>query len=260
MKLRHRHLPVLPALLILLFGAAGAAGQSVYITDQIRAGLHEEKQLDSPIIKTVPTGTALEIIKRDEKASFVREPGGATGWIDNSYLVGEDPGTPPEVEAQNRIAQLEEELADTRREVRTLKAQAPREAQPAADVQELRDRNKELQARLNEEKLKVGELQVQIAELRKRLGMDNEKESLYREIEQLNQKIKQLEIQLAQARDVPEDVKKQQALAARGNSGLGGDNWQRLLIYLGFALIVGLVLGVYLMDAINRRRHGGFRV
>ncbi|MEX2523760.1 MAG: TIGR04211 family SH3 domain-containing protein [Gammaproteobacteria bacterium] len=260
MRPLYRNLPAMLSLLALLLGAAGAFAQTVYITDQIRAGLHEEKQLDSPIIKTVPTGTALEIIKREEQVSFVREPGGATGWIDNTYLMGDNPGTPPDVQAQNRIDQLEEELAGARREIRTLKAQAPRETQPPADVQELQDRNKELQARVNEEKLKAGELQVQIAELRKRLGMDNQKESLYREIEQLNQKTRQLEIQLARARDVPEEVKKQQALAARGDSGLGSDNWKQLLVYLGIALIVGLMLGVYLMDVVNRRRHGGFRV
>jgi len=260
MNFRYSSLAPLPVLIALLFAAAGACAQSIYITDQIRAGLHEEKQLDSPIIKTVPTGTALEIIKREEQVSFVREPGGATGWIDNSYLVEENPGTPPDVKAQKQIAQLEEELANARKEIRSLKAQVPREAQPSTDVQELRDRNKELQTRLNEEKLKVGELQVLIAELRKRLGMDNEKEALYREIENLNRKTKQLEIRLAQARDAPEEVKRQQTPAASVKSGLGGDNWKQWFVYLGFALVIGLLLGVYLMDIINRRRHGGFRV
>lgn len=253
-----RPLGILPPLLALLLAAAPVAAQEMYITDQIRAGLHEEKQADSPIIKTVPTGTPLEIIKREEESSFVREPDGATGWIDNSYLAEDNPGTPPDVQARNRITQLEQELTEARKEIRTLKAQAPREDQAPAEVQGLQDRNKELQARLNEEKLKAGELQVQISELRKRLGMDNEKESLYREIEQLNQNNKQLEVRLARAQDLPEEARKQQALDARG--GPGGDNWKRLLIYLGFTLIIGLVLGVYLMDVINRRRHGGFRV
>jgi SH3 domain protein len=246
-------------ILTLCLAATAAAAETVYVTDQLRAGLHEEKRLESPILKTVPTGTPLEIIKREDEATFVRDPDGASGWIDNSYLLAENPGTPAEVEARNRIRELEQQLEAANQEIRTLEARAPREAPEPADVQELRSRISQLQADLKAEKLKAGELQVQMAELRKRLGMDNEKEALYDEIEDLKEKNKELEVRLAQTREESEAGMREQAAAARGKGVQAGD-WRRLLIYAGLALFIGLIAGVYIMDIINRRRHGGFRV
>ena len=62
------------------------AADTVYITDQFKIGLHEDKDPDSPIVQIVATGTRLEIIKQEQESSFVREPQGASGWIDNTYL------------------------------------------------------------------------------------------------------------------------------------------------------------------------------
>jgi uncharacterized protein involved in exopolysaccharide biosynthesis len=38
------------------------------------------------------------------------------------------------------------------------------------------------------------------------------------------------------------------------------EDWRRLSAYVLLALILGLALGLYIMDSVNRRRHGGFRV
>ncbi len=255
---RARHLGLAMALLL---GAPALAAQTVYITDELKAGLHEEKLPDSPITKVVPTGTRLEVIKREEDATFVREPGGTTGWIDNSYLVEDDPGTPPQVAAEQRIKELEDELTAARQEIRTLKAGQPREApEPPAPVRELQQKISELQDELKAEKLKAGELQIQLSELRKRLGLDNEKASLYKEIETLKENNKELEVQLARARDNPEAAADEAGIVSRAGASLPWRGWRQLLVYLGITLIVGMVLGVYLMDVINRRRHGGFRV
>ncbi|MBK6657286.1 MAG: TIGR04211 family SH3 domain-containing protein [Proteobacteria bacterium] len=94
-------LPVrlLPALLMLACGVAAAA-DTAYVIDKLLVGIHESRDTDSAIIKVVPTGTKLEVLKRDGDVANVSEPGGASGWVDAAYLSAEPP-------AQVRIAELE---------------------------------------------------------------------------------------------------------------------------------------------------------
>jgi SH3 domain protein len=238
---------------VLLFTAAAAGAETLYITDQIKAGLHEDKGTDSPIVKVIPTGTAVEVIKREDDVTFVREPGGASGWINNSYLVDRAPGSPADQEAMARVATLQKQLNEARQQLRDLEAQAP--TQPQADdktLKDLRDENASLSQELKQEKLKSGELVVQMAELRKQVGVTKGNESLYQKITELSEQKKQLEVQLAKARDTTAADTAAPAPPAEG--------WRRLIAYIVLALILGLVLGVYIMDTVNRRRHGGFRV
>ena len=89
-------------LVAMLLASASVSGQTVYVTDQLQIGLHADKVTDSPILKIVPTGTALEVVKVEENMSFVNGPGGISGWIDNSYLITNEPGGNrlPEAEAK----------------------------------------------------------------------------------------------------------------------------------------------------------------
>jgi SH3 domain protein len=238
----------------LLLTAAAAGAETLYVTNQIKVGLHEEKSTGSPIVKVIPTGTALEVIKKEEDVSYVREPGGASGWINNSYLVDRAPGSPADQEAMARVATLEKQLNEARQQIRDMEAKAP--TQPRANdktLKELRDENASLSQQLKQEKLKSGELQVQMAELRKQVGVTKSNESLYQKITELSEQKKQLEIRLAKARDS----------AAAANTTAPAppeENRRRLIAYVLLALILGLVVGVYIMDTVNRRRHGGFRI
>ena len=65
--------------------------ETVYITDSLLVGLHEQKSIDSPILKVLPTGTTLEVIKRDNDFVHVRDPKGVSGWISNNYLTTNNP-------------------------------------------------------------------------------------------------------------------------------------------------------------------------
>ena len=238
----------------LLLSAVAAAAQTLYVTDQIKVGLHEDKSSGSPIVKVIPTGTAVEVIKQEEDVSFVREPGGASGWINNSYLVDRAPGSPADQEAMARVATLEKQLNEARQQVRDLEAQGPRQTQADNEtLKSLHDENAGLAQQLKQEKLKSGELQVQMAELRKQAGVNKSNESLYQKITELSEKNKQLEVQLAKARD-------KTATTDSTAAAPPAEDWRRLSAYVLLALILGLALGLYIMDSVNRRRHGGFRV
>lgn len=243
---------------ILLSPVIASAAQTLFVTGQLKAGLHEEKSLDSPIVKVVPTGTSLEIIKREDSASFVREPGGASGWIDNSYLVDTAPGGNPAAGDADKVQSLQAELDKANKRIETLIAQTG-PVQVDEQVAALTKEKEAADQQYKSERIKVGELQVQLAELRKRLGQNNDADALYKKIDKLTEENKQLEIQLARAKDNPAGEGRQQtASLMNGNSGPG--YWRNVAIAILVTFLTGVGLGVYGMDIINRRRHGGFRV
>jgi len=245
--------PALIAGALLLGGVSVAAAETLYITGQIKAGLHQDKQPDSPIVKVVPSGTAVDVIKQDDNASFVREPDGASGWIDNSYLVAQPPGGTPTPQAQQQLSDLQQQLDSANTRVQTLQAQL--KAQPDNDaLQALKNRNADLQQQLKAANLKSNDLEMQLADLRKQVGIDNDNKSLYEKIADLSNQNRQLQKQLARTGDNPA------AGSDTASAATAGLHWQRLVVYLAIALLLGTALGIYLLDVFNRRRHGGFRV
>ena len=205
---------------ILFFFSTLAQAQSVYITDQLKAGLYEEKTLDSPIVKIVPSGTSLELIKQEEELSFVRDPKGVTGWIDNKYLVQERPAHTQLNEVKAKNAQLKKQLAVAKQKINIveneLKQQDP-PAQPSA-MKTLINEKTALQHTIKKERLKVGELQVQLAEVRNRIGQNNDNTSLYKQIGKLEDENKNLEVQLAKKIDNNPNLSTEKITEEKNNS------------------------------------------
>ena len=238
------------ALVLALTVSAQAPGETVYITDRFQAGLHEDKSLDSPILKTISTGTSLDVIKREKSFTYVRDQEGVSGWIDNSYLVDAAP-----VGTQVDKLKAEKESLESKLDAATeqlARLQSSTGTQTAGN-------QSELQQQLNSERLKTGELQIQIAELKKRVGQNSDNESLYRQIEELKERNKTLEIQLAGVVNSGE-TGADKLMHDEQNSGFLIQGWKRQILYFSLTIIFGMVFGVYAMDFYNRRRHGGFRV
>lgn len=215
---------LLPVVLAVLVNGAGAA--TVYVTSELQFGLHADRLTTSPILKLVPSGTPLELIETEDQASFVRMADGTEGWLDNSYVVNESA-------AATGLAGTEADQGLAGQDAATLEQQ------------------------LKSERVKSGELQVQIAELRKRIGQDGSNDTLYEKIDQLAMEKKQLEVQLAQI--LEGDGPPAPALSANPDPG-GLYNLRNMAISLVVALVAGVIAGLYLMDFLYRRRHGGFRV
>jgi len=152
-----RGLQITLVILLLVF-VNPAIAVTVYVTNSLQFGLHADKSTDSPVIKVVASGTPLEVIKSDDKTTFVRTAEGQEGWIDNSYLLQNNPTA--SITTSGTDGTLEQQLKT--------------------------------------EMVRTGELQVEVAELRKRLGQNLNNDSLYEKIDQLTVEKKQLEVQLAQ--------------------------------------------------------------
>ena len=103
-------------MLVVLLGAVPAAwGETLYVAERMHIGLHDEPGSAGTVVKTVDTGTPLEVIERFESFVHVREPQGAEGWIEARYLTPDPP-------ARLQFTKLQEELAKTR--AQTAEAQA----------------------------------------------------------------------------------------------------------------------------------------
>lgn len=223
--------------------------ETVYITDSLLVGLHEEKSIDSAILKVLPTGTALEVIKRNGESVNVRDKDGVVGWISNNYLISNNPDENVAMDssaAQVRIRDLEAELQNLR-----MQQTKPHQWQiiDPEEIVKIKNDNKKLNQQINSEKLKSGELQARLAELKNQISQNGSKKGLTDKIKLLTEKNVQLE----------DEIKQFQQGRKIAKPFVDDLNIHNPVVLSGIALLLGLFIGIILMDWRARRRHGGLR-
>lgn len=236
-------------LLVVLAPTVGAT--SVYITDKLNIGLHEDKTLASPIAVVLPSGTQLQLVKKQGNLSFVTSSDGVSGWIDNSYLMADPP-------AGARLQTLAARNSALEKQLQSLQAGGQGSSGDATQLAALTSKNQDLQQQLKTERLKTGEMQVSITELKQRLGSNKDTDTLYKEIDALKASNKDLQVKLTNA--MANNTTEVAGTAPATTANHLNFGWKRLVIIMVLLLVFGLSLGVYLMDFLNRRRHGGFRI
>lgn len=93
-----------------LLGPAGAAAQTVYVTDKLRLGLYPEAGDTGTQLKTLISGTPLELIERDRHYAKVRTLDGVEGWAKTAYLVTDKPARLQLAELASRNEAVTQEL------------------------------------------------------------------------------------------------------------------------------------------------------
>ena len=236
-----------------------AATETAYVIDKLLVGVHRERDLNSGIVKVLPTGTALEVLERSEQLARVKDAEGVEGWVDAAYLMKEPP-------ASNLLSDARQERQMLLERIKVLEAKAnagaagtnPPGAPPERiKLDALTNENTELKSQVSSLKLRGSELEEQ---LKARVGRDAGADgSIAGELRKAN-------LQLS---DALEDLKRRNAeLEAQvaADSALGrAASAIRLTspwLLLGMLVMLGLsfAAGMYCMDYLNRRRHGGFRL
>lgn len=239
-------------LLLLLLPCAAAYAETAYVIDQLLVGVHKDKALNSAIIKVYPTGTELQVLKRDKDLAQIKGPDGTTGWVDAGYLMKDKP-------ASMRLDELQRQNTELKAELEAQKDKAA-EATPAqaaganAAVQHLQRANAQLKQQLATERLNVGELQAKVADLTRSAGSSDGANAA--SLAQLRKENGALQAQIGALRS--HGAASGTGLRARLLSWLELDRMQ--LIGLGVLLLLAFLAGIYCMDALYRRKHGGFRV
>ncbi len=234
----HKARAALALLLAVCMGALCSAqvrAETSYVIDKLLVGLHEEQALDSPILKVLPTGTELQVLKREGELAFVKEPEGVSGWVDAGYLMSEQPARALLEILDQQNKDLADELREAQAKIRSLPAGS---IEVSGDTADLRKRYDDLRQTLASEKLKVGELQAELAALqgKSRLTAGND-------------------YNLGQT---TAETPAPQSTVVNAEAALLTD--KNIMILALVTIIIGFAAGLYCMDIYSRRRHGGFRV
>ena len=258
---------------ISLFSISVSHAETLFVTDRILLGIHTEASEESPLLDSVPSGTAVQVLETAEAFKKVRLPNGKTGWVSSGYLVAEKPAS----------AQVDQLVAK----------QQKLEAELKSVKEKLKKSNREIQVRRDQ----LSNARTTIEELKKKGGtvvpqvdtrMAEELAAANQEVENLKQKVSQLEssqpveVSVSESdQDVGKQLKNMEeensALRARiemAQAHLTGKKiplpeelalidpplpswiWSVLILMV----IIGVIIGVGWMDHRHRRRHGGFRV
>ena len=250
--------PLSLALLLLAFQSAYAQSESAYVIDQLLVGVHADKNLDSAIIKVLPTGTQLEILERDGELARVRDRQGDTGWIDAAYLMASPP-------AREMLARLEQANSELKIQLENAASGGgngtPAVTGDSAAVDELTKENTELKRKLSSEKIANTKLTEQLNTAQSRLG-DRPLSAAETQVVELEKTVTDLKRELEstlQANKLLEEQQKRPLSEAVPKIQMDGISWP--LVIAGVVLILlAYGGGLYTMDYLNRRRHGGFRV
>jgi len=130
--------------------------QTVYVTDNLRLGLHEAADTSGPSIQTLDSGQELEILSRDRNYANVRLPDGTEGWVKAAYLVDDKPAKLIVAETQAESDRLRGELEDLRQQF----------ASPASIIAALEEESASLRAQVNENETRIAELSTTSSSLR----------------------------------------------------------------------------------------------
>ena len=135
--------------------------ETAYVTDQITTPLRADSVATAAVIKTIATGTALEVLERAGGVALVRDPQGVEGWIDVSLLSAQPP-------ASAQIKTLRAELERGRVQLVQLQSQldkARAAGSGSADADQLQSELTTTRTRLAETQRELTKSEQRLAEL-----------------------------------------------------------------------------------------------
>lgn len=242
---------LLCVLLLLSFLSAHAAQElpAYYITDQLQLGLHTKASLESPVKKLITSGMAVEVLTTKKEFSQIKTPDGTQGWVKTQFLTQDEP-------AAKKIALLEKDRQETITKYNALSestaVDSASESLHSAEKETYEDTIAALQ-----EELKAWE------------QLDSQDRHAQKiQAEKNNQQLKERLAMIASLATGKKTADKQVDISTLGELTevitpsdstilkMLKKNYLILLMVAG----VSFLFGLFIMDTINRRRHGGYRV
>ncbi len=134
-----------------------ATAETVYVTDNLRLGLHQAPDTSDRAFRTLDSGQELEILFRDRNYAHVALPDGVEGYVKAAYLVDDKPAKLIVAETQAEVVRLNAELEELRRQF----------AGPAATISALQQEADDLQAQAGANEARIEKLSDENTGLRK---------------------------------------------------------------------------------------------
>ncbi len=83
-----------------------SAAETLYVSDRLVIGLRSDITETATVVKSVESGTAVEVLERHGTRARVRGPDGAEGWVEERYLSAQPPSRIRAVELEGEIKRL----------------------------------------------------------------------------------------------------------------------------------------------------------
>lgn len=244
-----------------------AFADTLYVTDRIMLGVHQQAAETSPVIKTIPSGTAVTVLERNDDFIKVQLADGSQGWVSAAYLKPDKPATAQLdalnaqlKQAQDQVKQLNDEIKKHARDNQVLQDEISNDKSTITELQNklkkqlasMPSPSKQAEEEIKSLQAKVKQLSEQKQALVKETRSDSEV-SLH-DLQKENQQL-QVRIEAAVANLKGEKVPSASELASiRPSFPL----WYWILLFAIF--VGGIAAGVGWFDYHHRKRHGGFRV
>jgi SH3 domain protein len=179
--MRGRWLALIATALALSGAAPCALASPGWISDEFAVPVRSGPSNNHRIVhRGVPTGTALEVIERDDEAGFVhiRTESGVEGWVEEQYL-SETPIAKIRLEEANaRIGELESRLRATSNDLKDVKSDRDRSSDAndglSRDVASLQNELAELK-RVSANAIEINKQKQELTALNERLRSEVDK-------------------------------------------------------------------------------------
>lgn len=111
-------------LVLILFLALplSVAAETRYVSDQLLITLRTGKGNEYQVIKSLPSGTRLELLDDDGEFSHVRTEDGVEGWARNQYLIDAPIARDQLAAAEQKLGKLQETRKQLRLQIKELKS------------------------------------------------------------------------------------------------------------------------------------------
>jgi len=174
--------------LLILLPASQVAAQSMWVSDEFEVMLRTGPSTNNAIERMLPSGTALEVLERDDETGYtrIRTAAGTEGWVLTRYLMNEPSAREQLATLTNRLtnanaqgstltSQLDavqgeydaasRSITDLERTNSQLEDELAEIKRTAANVLAVNDQNKQLRDQLANAEIQVATLEQQNREL-----------------------------------------------------------------------------------------------
>lgn len=143
-------------LTLLILAPLAAFGETAYVTDNLRLGLHANETTSDRAFRMLESGQEMEILTRDRNYANIRLPDGIEGWVKAAYLVDDKPAKLIVAEITAERDSLITELEETKQAF----------AAPAVTIETLKGEAVEFDAQLRASNDRIVELEEENASIR----------------------------------------------------------------------------------------------
>jgi len=241
-----------------------------YVTDRILLGIHAEADETSALIKSVPSGTELEVLETAEGFVKIKLEDGTEGWVSTGFVMKETPSTRKYDVLAHQYEQTTQELDKFKVEYekinRELQVRRDQVSNATTTIKELKKQkggavvvDPEMEIKLEAAEKEVEELKLKIVELEKepQPKVEVDQKQLFDELKEVKDKndVMQKRIDVALAHLNGTRIPTAEELASIRPKF---PTWYWTLLVI--ILLLGIIAGYFIMDYRFRRRHGGFRI